>query len=191
MFSNFSWIIIIFFLLIFKYGFLQPLKDKKLFRLYEARDNVALAAIEGKISQDAEEYRFVINKINFSLYYLKNNYDFSIVVKNIFYYPEKVQKYFSEMYELVEKYDFLVKNYKLSHTYLSKNLNIRLCFLMGFIIKPIFYVLTLANLFLKLLIKINIITTKFSNAIERRIRIIIEIQKDYGNYRNNASGRVI
>ena len=159
--------------------------------LYKARDNVALAAIEGKISQDAEEYKFVIDKINFALYYLKNNYDFFIIVKNLLYRPEKVQKYFSEMYELVQKYDFLVKNYKLSCTYLFKSLNARLLFFMCFIIKPMFFVLSLISLFLKLLIKINIITTKLSNAIERRITIIIGIQKDYGNYRNYTSRKVV
>lgn len=60
MISVFGWLVILFVLLIIKYAFLQPINDKNLYRLYEARDNVALAAIEGEISQDVEEYVFVI-----------------------------------------------------------------------------------------------------------------------------------
>ena len=74
--------------------FIVPLEDRKLFRMYEARDNVAMAAIEGKISQDEEVYKFVIEKINFGIFYMKNNYDFSIFFKNLFYSPEEIQKYF-------------------------------------------------------------------------------------------------
>ncbi len=64
MISTFVWIVVCFFLLIIKYAFLDPISDKRLYRLYEARDNVALAAIEGQISQDAEERKFVIKNIN-------------------------------------------------------------------------------------------------------------------------------
>lgn len=178
------WIFICLCLLIIKYGFLQPLEDRKLYKLYEARDNVAIAAIEGKISQESKEYLFVIKSINFALYYMKNNYDFSIVFKNIFSQPEKIKRYFSEMYGLVEQYDFLQKNYNLSNAYFQKSLNIRLFFLIHFIIKPVYYILCVILLLLHFLQYISKTKTRITKSISRRISIISQINSDYHSYKS-------
>lgn len=175
---------ICFCLLVIKYAFLQPLEDKKLYALYEARDNVAIAAIEGKISQDSQEYLFVIKSINFAIHYMKNNYDFSIVIKNILFRPEKIQKYFSEMYELIEQYDFLQNNYKISNAYFQKSLNVRLFFLVHFIIQPIYYILCLIVLILQFVKYISKLGTNVTNSINKRIKIICEINNDYHSFKS-------
>lgn len=183
MISTIGWIIICFVLLIVKYAFLQPKVDSTLFYLYEARDNVAIAAIEGKILQDAKEYKFVINDINFALYYMKNNYDFSIVFRNIFLNPEDVKDYFSRMIELVKQYDFLENNYKIAHAYFAKSINFRLSIYMKLIIQPTCYLLLLCIFLLKTLRKISNIGAKLISAAERRIDIIDEINSSYSEYK--------
>lgn len=190
MMSTGIWIFICLCLLIMKYGFLQPLEDNKLYKLYEARDNVALAAIEGKISQDSKEYLFVIKSINFALHYMKNNYDFSIVFKNILLRPEKIEKYFSEMYSLVEQYDFLQKNYNLSNAYFKKSLNIRLFFLMHFIIQPIYFILCFSLLLLHLLKYVSKAGYKITMAIDRRVSIISKINSDYSSYKEKTLAKL-
>lgn len=183
MISTIGWIVICFFLLIVKYAFLQPKSDSTLFYLYEARDNVAIAAIEGKISQDAKEYKFVINDINFALYYMKNNYDFSIVFKNIFLKPEEVQNYFSHMFQLVKQYDFLEENYQITRAYFKRSLYIRLFFYIHLIIRPVCFVLSLIIILLRALRKFSNSGVRFMHAAERRIDIISEINDDYKNYK--------
>ena len=183
MMSTGMWMFICLFLLIIKYGFLQPLEDNKLYKLYEARDNVAIAAIEGKISQDSVEYVFVIKSINFALYYMKNNYDFSIVFKNILLRPEKIQNYFSEMYKLVEQYDFLQKNYHISNAYFQKSLNIRLFFFIHFIINPLYYVLCFFLVLLHSLEYISNIETKIIKPVTRRTSILSKINSEYSSYK--------
>lgn len=183
MISIFGWIVILFVLLIVKYAFLQPINDKNLYRLYEARDNVALAAIEGEISQDAEEYMFVIKNINFAIHYIKNNYNFSIVLKNIFVCPNEVQEYFTHMFDLVVQYDLLEKNYRITEAYFRKSLNVRLFIYMNFLIKPICYLLIFFVNILKISLKLTDMSRKFINAAERRIKIISDISIDYNEYK--------
>lgn len=92
MLSTTTWIAIIFLLIIMKHVFIQPFEDKKVYSVYAARDEVALAAIEGKIDQDSRIYGFVINYLNFWIYYARNDYDFAIVLDNIFgLEPEHVE----------------------------------------------------------------------------------------------------
>lgn len=184
MMSTGIWIFICLCLLIVKYGFLQPLEDRKLYKLYEARDNVAIAAIEGKISQDSKEYLFVIKSINFALYYMKNNYDFSIVFKNILLQPEKIQKYFSDIYGLVEQYDFLQKNYNISTAYFQKSLNVRLFFLIHFIIQPIYYILCFVLLLLRFVQFVSKAGTRITSSVNNRISVISKINRDYNSYKS-------
>lgn len=183
MISVFGWLVILFVLLIIKYAFLQPINDKNLYRLYEARDNVALAAIEGEIFQDVEEYVFVIKNINFAIHYIKNNYDFSIVLKNIFLRPKEVQDYFTNMFNLVMQYDFLEKNYRITEACFRKSLNVRFFIYMNFLIKPIFYSLLFAVNILKLTLKLTDLSKRFINGAEWRIRIISQINVDYNEYK--------
>ena len=92
MLSTTTWIIILFFLIIAKHVFIQPFEDKKVYSVYAARDEVALAAIDGKIEQDSKIYRFGINYLNFWIFYARNDYDFAIVLDNIFgLEPEHVE----------------------------------------------------------------------------------------------------
>ena len=183
MISTFGWICICFILMIIKYAILNPIEDRRLYRLYEARDNVALAAIEGKISQDADEYNFVIESINESLYYMKNNYDFSILLRNAFLRPEVVKDYFEHMMGLVANYDFLMKNYNISDTYFQKSLNVRIYFLKLLIIDPVYFALCLLILMLKIVEKITTFSFKVMGSAERRINIISEINDSYSDYR--------
>lgn len=180
-----SWICTV--LLIIKYVFLQPLEDKKLFKLYAARDNVALAAIKGEISQDEEVYQFVIDKINFAIYYTKHNYDFSIVLKNIFIRPEEVQKHLKEMYELVKQKDFLEKNFNISIISLSKDLNIKLFILIYFIIYPclIFFKVILKIINSLLTIKISSTDLKLLTVLKNRITTLSNIHNDYAVYKQS------
>lgn len=183
MISTLTWVVICIVLLVIKYGFLVPMEDKRLFRMYEARDNVALAAIEGKISQDAPEYKYVIEKINFEIYYTKNNYDFSILLKNLLLRPEEVKKYFDSMYQLVEQYEILRKSYNLSEAYFKKSLNLRVFFFMHLIIKPFSLLLDFAIFILTVIENIANIGENIVNALKRRVEIINMINSDYYNYR--------
>ncbi len=185
MISTFGWICICFGLLIIKYGFLQALEDKRMYRLYEARDNVALAAVEGKISQDAEEYKFVIKNINCVLYYMQNNFDFSIFVKNLVVQPEDVEEYVNNMIDLVQGYDFLEKNYNISTAYFKKSINIRLFIFIHLAITPFSYGLRFLLLLLKLGEKMTDFSVKLMEGTEKRINIIGEINNAYGNYRKS------
>lgn len=91
MLSTTTWIAILFGLIVIKYVFIQPTEDRKVYKLYEKRDKVAFAGIERKIDQESNLYKFLIDYLNFWIYYSKNDYDFSIVLKN-FLKIEEVQK---------------------------------------------------------------------------------------------------
>lgn len=183
MFSLLTWIILGIGLIIIKYGFIQPLEDNKLYKLYEARDNVALAAIEGKISQEKEEYEFVIKNINFAIYYIKNNYDFSILIHNLLFSPEELKVYFDNMFSLVEKYDFLQKNYQLTSNCFKRSLNIRFFFFINFLVKPFCIAMLILMITLKGIRKVTTHSFAAIGEIERRIYIISEINSDYNQYR--------
>lgn len=114
MLTTTTWITILFFLIIIKHVFIQPFEDKKVYSVYAARDEVAMAAIEGKIDQDSKIYGFVINYLNFWIYYARNDYDFAIVLDNIFgLEPERVEavqkKLDEELRENVIAHDALKK----------------------------------------------------------------------------------
>ncbi len=181
MISNSIWILICILLLVIKYGFILSHENKRLYRLYEARDAVALSAIEGKISQDTKEYKFVINRINFALYCIKNDFDFSI--KNIIVRPEKVKEYLDSMYDLLKKYDFLKKNYEISDLYLKKNLNFQLFVFINLIVKPICFLMLFIVLFLESTNKFLKNSVRFIKAGRRRINVMTQIKQDYYQYR--------
>ena len=182
MISTFGWICICFFLLIIKYVFLQPVEDKRLYRLYEARDNVALAAVEGKISQEADEYKFVIQSINTAIFYMKNNYDFSILINNILFQPEKAEQYFNHMIELIERYDFLEANYSISGECFKRSIIIRLFFFVHLVINPFYHALNVLLAMIKLGKKITEYSIGLTQATQKRINIIVEIQNMYDDY---------
>lgn len=189
MISIFGWICICFFMLVIKYAFLKPTEDKRLYRLYEARDNVAIAAVEGKISQEAKEYRFVIGSINEELYYMKNNYDFSVLINNILFQPESAKRRFDYMMELVKEYDFLEKNYHISKAYFQESLKFRLFFLVFFIVKPINYALDLLLIILKLCRRITAWGAEVADGTEKRISIMLEISNSYNEFKKSYPNR--
>lgn len=190
MLSTFTWILICIFLLVLKYGILAPIEDKRLFRMYETRDNVALAAIEGKISQDSSEYKFVIEKINFQIYYMKNNYDFSILIKNLISCPEEVKKYYESMFNLIKQYDILQDSYEMSFGYFRKSLNFRLSFFYHFIITPFYYFLRVAVFILTFIEKLSNLGENLINNLKARVTIINSISDEYCNYKNNILNKI-
>lgn len=189
MLSTFTLILICLGLLLLKYVFLEPVEDRRLYRMYEARDNVALAAIEGKISQDADEYKFVIENINFEIYYMKNNYDFSIFFKNLIFKPEEVQKYFEKMYQLIEQYDILQESYNLSKAYFKKSLTIRLFCFIYFFVEPFYYILRLMIIVLTVIENISNWGESLIVSVDRRLTIMKNISSEFSEYKNGNLNR--
>lgn len=83
MLSTITWCLILLVILILKYSILNPIQDKEVYKLYEQRDKIALMAMDKELDQDSKEYLFVVKYLNFWVYYTRNNYDFSIVLRNI------------------------------------------------------------------------------------------------------------
>ena len=191
MISTSGWLFICIILLVVKYCFLVPHEDKRLFCMYEARDNVALAATLGEVDQNSKEYNFVIDQINFEIYYIKNNYDFSILLNNIIQKPEKVKNYYDSVYKLVNEYEVLQKSMNTTSIHFFKSLNIRLYVFYLIVIKPFYFILRSVLSAFKLFESLSIIGNNTIRKMNRKLSIIKDIDKDYKTYRNDYIKRVI
>lgn len=191
MISAGSWLFICILLFIIKYCFLLPHEDKRLYCMYEARDNVALAATQGEIDQNSKEYNFVMNQINFEIYYIKNNYDFSILLNNVIRKPEKVKKYYDSVYKLASEYEVLEKSLNVSSVHFFKSLNIRLFAFYLIVIKPFHFILgSILKTFL-VFEKLSMIGNNTIRNINKKLSIIKDIDKDYRTYRNDYIKRAM
>lgn len=83
MLSTSTWILIIIAWIIVDQAFMTPWEDHRRYKLYEARDKVTMEVLEDRLSEEDRTYQFVLDYLNFWLYYTRNDYDFSIVLKNI------------------------------------------------------------------------------------------------------------
>ena len=100
MLSTSTWIILIIVLIIVDQVFITPLEDHQRYKLFEARDNITMEVLGGRISENDKSYKFVLDYLNFWLFYSKNDYDFSIVLKNILHLKPSTKR---EMNELVKQ----------------------------------------------------------------------------------------
>lgn len=112
MLSTFTWISLIIVLVIIKYIYVLPRDDKQLFELYGVRDEIAMEAMYGKISQESEEYKFVISNINFWIYNTHNDYDFSIALYNWINLADIKQNVLDKLLKNIERYPVLTKGLK-------------------------------------------------------------------------------
>lgn len=191
MLSVFSWGIIIISLLIIKYVFLLPLEDRRLFSMYAARDAVAMAATRGEVSQDSKEYRFVIDEINFEIYYTKNNYNFGILVNNLLRRPEEAKKYFDSMYKLIEQYEVLAKNRNKVQNKFIQNLAFRLKMFNILIIRPVYYAMSIILVVCENLTKITKMSLNTTEKINRKRHVVKIMKNDYATFKNGFTGRLI
>jgi|GEM_PF-6639559 len=191
MISTSGWLFICILLLIIKYCFLLPHEDKRLFCMYEARDSVAMAATLGEVDQNSKEYNFVINHINFEIYYIKNNYDFSILINNIIRRPEKVKSYYDSVYKLINEYEVLQKSMNVSSIHFYKSLNIRLFVFYLIVIKPLHFILGSALRAFEIFESLSIIGTNTIKKMNKKLSVIKDIDKDYKTYRSNYLKRAL
>lgn len=191
MISTSGWLFICFTLLVIKYCFILPHEDKRLFRMFEARDNVTLAATLGEIDQDSKEYKFVINQINFEIYYIKNNYDFSIIIRNIFRKPEKVKCYFDAIYKLISEYEVLQNSIDVSTKHFFKSLNLRLFVFNLLFIKPFYLVLLVTLKIFELFESLSVIGNNTLKKINVKLAVLKSIDKDFKTHHNDYFKRAI
>lgn len=191
MISTSGWLLICFMLLIIKYCFLLPYEDKRLFSMYEARDNVALAATLGEVDQNSKEYNFVMNQINFEIYYLKNNYDFTILLNNIVRRPERVKSFYDSAYKLVSEYEVLQKSMNVTNSVFFKSLNFRLSVFYLIVIKPFYFILWSILKTFELFENLSMIGNNTIKSVSSKLSIIKNIDKDYKTYKNNYLNRAM
>lgn len=84
MLSTFTWICIFILALLIKRTFIMPMEDKNAYEVYAARDELAMGAIDNKVDQNNIIYEYMIDSFNAIIYYIRNDYDFSILLYNIF-----------------------------------------------------------------------------------------------------------
>lgn len=161
MLSTEIWVVICVALLILKYLVLEPIEDKKIYKMFESRDNVALKAYRNELDQDSEEYKYVINTINFELYYMKNDYDFFIILNNLLRDPYQRRKKLDSLFKKIRSNKDLNDAFKVAYETFVKQLNFRVLVFNVLVIVPIYVVLW--------------VTVTIINALEKLAKNIQEI----------------
>lgn len=131
------WIIICLLILFLKYAVIVPQQDKSLYKMYEARDKVAGMAVRREISQDSDEYEFVMKKMQQEIYYCKHDYNFTILLKNIFLKPLRNNKHFDNILENIGENDVLKQACITSYHEFIRKMNWRLKAFTMFVLIPI------------------------------------------------------
>lgn len=186
-----TWIVICAIILVVKYGFMIPYEDSKLYSMYAVRDQVNFAAMKKEIVQDSDAYNYVIDHINFQLYYMKNDYDFSIIWKNIFTNPIKIREYVNSMYELINEYEILKSSYNYAKNKFIRSLQVRLFIFNWLLIRPIYVILKFVyNCMLGVEKFIGIwkeknILLKWTVTLSSKISIYNQMKSDYSGFRKN------
>ena len=155
MLSSEMWIVICVILLLLKYVIIEPLEDKKLYKMFESRDKIALKAYRGEINQECEEYNYAIKTINFELYYMQNDYDFFIILNNLLREPYQRRKKVDSIFKKIRKDHDLNEAFKVSYEAFIKQLNIRLFVFTGVVLLPIYWLLTMLSWLVNILDNIS------------------------------------
>ena len=117
------------------YAFVMPSKDKKLFKLYENRDNLTLYAMENPGTQHSDGYKHLLKIINSEIYLINNNISFVDFYKSVIEATvddtkrtermvrqiksdSYMDKIFEETYDVFEK--FFIKKFKLFYHIILK-----------------------------------------------------------------------
>ncbi len=142
MVSGFTWLIVCFCILVFKYVFLMPLSDKQEYKIYEKRDKLALESSRGKISQDLEEYEIVIKAINAALYFSKNDYNFMKILKDILTLKEVTNE--ETKIDRIKENPILYDAFESSEKFFLKRMKYKIVFFKLLVLKPIEIVLRIS-----------------------------------------------
>lgn len=147
------WISIVIVLFIVKYVFIVPYRDNRLYKMYAARDNVALMATRNKISQDSEEYEFVMDKMCFEIYYSKYEYNFKIIFDNLFKNSIRKKDEFDRMIKKVEENEPLKVAFVTAYDEFISRLNWRLKAFTYFVLYPFRLIINIVLWILEFILK--------------------------------------
>lgn len=135
------WIWICLILIIIKYVFIVPYQDKKLFKMYAARDKISLLATRNLISQDSLEYEFVMKTMQAEIYNCKHDYNFFELLKNILFIPPNEMGEFDSIMKDVENNDYFREAFQVCYKEFIKNINIRLRIFSKIVLLPMQFIL--------------------------------------------------
>lgn len=182
MLSTSTWIIICIVILIIKYVVFQPLEDKRLYKMYTARDKLAIKAIQGQVNQNSKEYGFVMDNVNFSIYYTKNDYDFFIIFRNIFKRPLEDRINFEKLLSKLKKNKYIYETYATTWCLFIRSLNLRVKFFVFCVLRPISFILDKTMYIKEVIEKILNLAKRSDGMIEYFQKMTKTISKDYKEY---------
>lgn len=141
MINGFLALMILFAVACIYYAFILPNDEKKLYKLYYLRDELALYAMKGLISQDSNEYIFLINLINTEIYYLKNDIPFSEMFASIWKYSDYSEDLLDDVIVNIKKDELTLKIFSEATTLFNKYYKFKgNCFIYLYV-KPILFFL--------------------------------------------------
>lgn len=169
MLSTSTWVIILIVILIIKYVFLQPIEDKRLYKMYAARDELAIKATQGVVKQDSKEFEFVMDKVNFFIFYTKHDYNFFIIFNNIFKRPLEDRIKFEKILSKLKKNEYYYKTYCDVCYWFIRNMNLRVKFFVIVILGPINVALTILTAIIQTIEKIFSFKTKLNKILNIKL----------------------
>lgn len=191
MLSTSTWLLIGFILWVVKYALMIPMQDSRLYGMYAARDAVVKAATKGLIDQDSDVYNYAMEEINFEIYSLKYDYDFSVLLHNLLFRSEEARNQISEVYNLIEQYDILVESIQYTRNRFMKSIIFKLFIFNTLFIKPLDALLTLILHVLEFVETVCKVGAKAINSLSTKKHIVETMDNDYKDFRNNFRGRLI
>ena len=167
-----------------------PRQDKEAYKLYEQRDKIAIMAMKNELDQESKEYRYVINYINFWIYYTRNDYDFSIVWNNIVSSDLDLDRKIDKLDSKVQDSVPLNEARKIAAIQSKKSLGIR-----GFVFEKIFlngviFSLKTILYFLKFGDGIIVFGRGFSEKIKVYLNDSRRIKRDYRDLSDQMTYRI-
>lgn len=190
MLSSAVWIGIILVILILKYGFIVPFRDKEKFKIYEQRDKVAMEALNGELDENSLEYKFAIRYINFWIYYTDNDYDFSIVWGNIVNpIGKKQRKQLSSVMKKIQKSNTLSDAIKAAEKQSNRILGIRGFVFSKIILRMIIIVLEASLGIVNVCDNIVDIEEKAEKKISKALQESKQIENNYDNLQQQVMYR--
>ena len=190
MLSSAVWIGIIIVILILKYGFIVPFRDKEKFKIYEQRDKVAMEALNGELDENSLEYKFAIRYINFWIYYTDNDYDFSIVWGNIVNpIGKKQRKQLSSVMKKIQKSNTLSDAIKAAEKQSNRILGIRGFVFSKVLLRMIIIVLEVSLGIVNVCDNIVDIEEKAEKKISKALQESKQIENNYDNLQQQVMYR--
>lgn len=188
MFTTITWLLIAIILIIIKYGFIQPTSDKKMYELYKLRDELAISAMRKEVDQNTIEYEYIMDKINFSIYYTKNDYDFSTIIKNITCKTKKQMSIEKHIEELIYENNILLNFDRNINNLFVKGIYIRLLIFTNLIIKPFILLLSLMIKVLDVLESVLKIGNSLIKLLNKILKKTKRFEDNYKVYSENDIG---